>query len=590
MPIKASNFPKITNAGAVKNTFDYEFIAPAKASNYKVTVNYGTLRVINARNYWINKPEISYKIIDEIFWKVFPKPRFGNPIITKYYTDDCVKIEVPTTDNYYDSLLDFCNCDYYDGKVIDGIIIDAGTKTEYPGTTFQLTNNTISDDPTIPFDVYCNFKLKLPESIRNWIITNNKSIRLFVQPTINLNCTDCYVTPISDNSGVIVSDSSVTTNSRLHSLITSDSELLINSKTAIPTSNQIGFKLKNSPSVKSIGYGSVQNTDAYFITADITEKINGVKTVTGKIIKGYNKDYKTNVLDKLSSYTLAIPNNISGVPVKGIKKDAFRSNTKIKSVILPYGLEYIEGTAFYECTGLSGDIYIPSTVNQINHCCFRNTNLSNVYILGQPFLKYEYDGDYGLHHFPFRTEKVVNFRNITLHFNNDILNKPYVSPAKVKYNTYKDFVFKVSGCTQYGVAGSTKTNTIIKNDCQFGNVHIKSKATINSYNLTLKANYQKTVLTYGDYDVSSLRTKEKTKSTTINLDFCVPGETCIYDLNNDYKVDSTELSLADNIINNRFSGESYDYIYYLQNRLLQCSENRNMTEAYNNLKKIVGYQ
>jgi len=589
MPIKASNFPKITNAGTVKNTFDYEFIAPAKASNYKVTVKYGTLMVIKARNYWINKPEISYKIIDEIFWKVFPKPRFGNPVITNS-ANNRVGIEVPTTDNYYDSLLDFYNCDYYDGKVIDGIIINADTKTEYPGTTFQLTNDTISDDPTIPFDVYCNFKLKLPESIRNWIITNNESIRLFVQPTINLTCTDSYVTPVSNNSGVTVSDSFVTTNSRLHSLITSDSELLINSKTAIPTSNQIEFKLKNSPSVKSIGLGSVQNTDAYFTTSDITEKINGVKTVTGKIIKGYNKDYKTNVLDKLSSYTLAIPNNIGGVPVKRIADEAFRYNTKIKSIIFPYGLEFIGSLAFNECTGLVGDIYIPSTVTQIHHCCFRNTNLSNVYILGQSFLKYGYEGEYGLSHFPFRTEKKVNFRNITLHFNDDILNRPYTSPSGTKYNTYKDFVFKVSGCTQYGVAGSTKTNTIIKNDYQFRNVHIKSKATINNYNLTLKANYQKTFLKYSDYDVSLLRTKEKTKPTTINLDFCVSGETCIYDLNNDYKVDSTELSLADNIINNRFSGESYDYIYYLQNRLLQCSENRNMTEAYNNLKKIVGYQ
>lgn len=68
---------------------------------------------------------------------------------------------------------------------------------------------------------------------------------------------------------------------------------------------------------------------------------------------------------------IVIPETIDGVPVKSIDLDSFRSNSGITEVVLPEGLEYIGGWAFYNCGNLIS-VEFPSTLNMIDGTAFRS--------------------------------------------------------------------------------------------------------------------------------------------------------------------------------------------------------------------------
>lgn len=68
-------------------------------------------------------------------------------------------------------------------------------------------------------------------------------------------------------------------------------------------------------------------------------------------------------------YTVEIPEEIEGYPVRVIGSNAFSSRYDVESVILPEGLVELEKTAFRYCTGLMS-IQFPSTLKTIGEYCF----------------------------------------------------------------------------------------------------------------------------------------------------------------------------------------------------------------------------
>lgn len=69
--------------------------------------------------------------------------------------------------------------------------------------------------------------------------------------------------------------------------------------------------------------------------------------------------------NKSSNINIFIPSQINGMPVKYIGDSAFKDNTAIKSVELSEGLVQIGTEAFYGCINITGTLYIPSTVTDI---------------------------------------------------------------------------------------------------------------------------------------------------------------------------------------------------------------------------------
>ena len=92
-------------------------------------------------------------------------------------------------------------------------------------------------------------------------------------------------------------------------------------------------------------------------------------------------DYEYEILDddfvaitkyKGSVENLAIPEKIGNYYVGGINHNAFRDNTKLKSVSIPECASYIDENAFADCVNLK-DIYIGSHVTSIGINAFINT-------------------------------------------------------------------------------------------------------------------------------------------------------------------------------------------------------------------------
>lgn len=91
-----------------------------------------------------------------------------------------------------------------------------------------------------------------------------------------------------------------------------------------------------------------------------------------------------------SRVTLPTTVTINGIQCKvtGIDDYAFRNNTSIKSVVIPYGYHSIGSGAFYYCTNLT-NVYVPSSLAAIGDYAFYSTGIksftipSNVKILGE---------------------------------------------------------------------------------------------------------------------------------------------------------------------------------------------------------------
>ena len=76
--------------------------------------------------------------------------------------------------------------------------------------------------------------------------------------------------------------------------------------------------------------------------------------------------------------SLVIPDEIDGIPVKGIRGDVFNS-TNLVSVTLPNSIDTLRGHAFEECTDLV-EIYLPKNLKYIGGHAFDGCeNLSHVY-------------------------------------------------------------------------------------------------------------------------------------------------------------------------------------------------------------------
>ena len=78
------------------------------------------------------------------------------------------------------------------------------------------------------------------------------------------------------------------------------------------------------------------------------------------------------------SSSLNIPDQLENKPVTSISLSAFRNQTGIRSIALPYGLREISNRAFENCSSLE-NIIIPETVTSIGSFAFRDcTSLSSI--------------------------------------------------------------------------------------------------------------------------------------------------------------------------------------------------------------------
>ena len=77
---------------------------------------------------------------------------------------------------------------------------------------------------------------------------------------------------------------------------------------------------------------------------------------------------------------VVIPKTYRGIPVKEIKDDAFRYQTRLKSITIPDSVTSIDDSAFYGCSGLTS-VTIPDSVTSIGYEAFRDCDkLQDIYI------------------------------------------------------------------------------------------------------------------------------------------------------------------------------------------------------------------
>ena len=81
-----------------------------------------------------------------------------------------------------------------------------------------------------------------------------------------------------------------------------------------------------------------------------------------------------------SATSVEIPDEINGLPVVGIKENAFENRSNLTSITIPDSVTRIGSYAFYECSGLTS-IAIPDSVTSIGDDAFREcSNLTSVSI------------------------------------------------------------------------------------------------------------------------------------------------------------------------------------------------------------------
>ena len=115
----------------------------------------------------------------------------------------------------------------------------------------------------------------------------------------------------------------------------------------------------------SYGQGSYTGGDGTTTTLWTYEIENGNATITG---------YKG------SASSLAIPSTIDGYIVTKIQQNAFKNNTKIRSLAIPDSVTEIGGEAFYECTSLS-NVKLSKNIKVLEYNVFCGcTNLTSIEI------------------------------------------------------------------------------------------------------------------------------------------------------------------------------------------------------------------
>jgi hypothetical protein len=127
---------------------------------------------------------------------------------------------------------------------------------------------------------------------------------------------------------------------------------------------RVSYKISSS-SIQSVEWTIAVNTNA---PKEIRE--NGF---VGIVVNG-----EMTIIDYIgNSKSIIIPNEINGVKVTNIGKNAF-AQKRIRSVIIPLGIKNIEEKAFYmnELT----DIIIPDSITSIGAGAFWYNNLSNITI------------------------------------------------------------------------------------------------------------------------------------------------------------------------------------------------------------------
>jgi len=89
--------------------------------------------------------------------------------------------------------------------------------------------------------------------------------------------------------------------------------------------------------------------------------------------------YKVTGIGECTDETVIVPALYNGKPVVGIAENAFKEVVSFSSIVIPEGIKFIDGSAFYNCTSIK-TIKIPTTLSSIGYNTFRNCIIENVYI------------------------------------------------------------------------------------------------------------------------------------------------------------------------------------------------------------------
>ncbi len=119
------------------------------------------------------------------------------------------------------------------------------------------------------------------------------------------------------------------------------------------------------------------------LTANTTFRSDSA--IYGKWITAYSNEFTYTVDSGIATITgvvgsptvLVIPSYINSFPVKAITENAFKNNTKIKSVVICNGIETIRG--FENCNSMT-DVQMPKSVKTISARCFAKCGLTRVTI------------------------------------------------------------------------------------------------------------------------------------------------------------------------------------------------------------------
>ena len=85
------------------------------------------------------------------------------------------------------------------------------------------------------------------------------------------------------------------------------------------------------------------------------------------------KEIANNAFSEKKITSIEMPNSITKIGIS-----AFAKCSEIKKLVLPDRLEQIEPFAFYKCSGLTGNLVIPSSVTEIGNAAFMLTEFTSI--------------------------------------------------------------------------------------------------------------------------------------------------------------------------------------------------------------------
>lgn len=154
---------------------------------------------------------------------------------------------------------------------------------------------------------------------------------------------------------------------------------LAKTKTPIKIGLSLSLALSLSPCALPSAWASEESTEDPISSEDAQPAPGGIQTENGIKFAINTSGTATVVgLEDENVEDLTIPSILGGVPVTAIDKQAFSSNSDLKTVVLPEGVKAIGDYSFYYCRNLVS-ITLPDSLESIGEWAFYSCgNLSSI--------------------------------------------------------------------------------------------------------------------------------------------------------------------------------------------------------------------